>query len=246
MMTRMHWLFIALGLGVILAAGAVWIVPSLQKNTEDMAYLEQLQENPPDNYILTLESLIRTHPDPYIRERGIFTLTSIALEKNETEKITEFLKDIAINGPEGNVMTAAYANMFFIRQQYPLEKVGSLNLTVVGNIRKNATIKVIATISSTRDIQKAVIGIDHVNPNITVLSSPDPSMSLKVHEPQNLEYELKLEKIGTYVLPFSVILSFDQVDYEKVEKRVFLVVHETSGESISEEEFPSRPDLFIK
>jgi len=56
----------------------------------DIKNLETMQVEIPDNYISELKSIIQNNPDSYIRDRGLFTLTDIAIRKNEPEKIIGF------------------------------------------------------------------------------------------------------------------------------------------------------------
>ena len=241
-----HWLLLILVIAVLLVVAVFWIYPPTQKQGKGMDEIERIQRNPHQDYITTLEATIRNNPDPSVREQAVFALASVALTNNETDRITGFLKDLAMNNPDENVMNAAYATLFSIREQYPLEKVGRLNLTVTGDIRKGGTIKVVATVLSTTDISKAVVGLDWLDPQITLLSPPVVHESLKAHEPKKVEFTFRLDDTGEYMIPFSAILSFDQVDYELVEKQLMLILGDTSGEYINEEEFPARSELFTQ
>ncbi len=196
----------------------------------DTGFLEEMQLDPPGDYIEQLKDIIVSGTDPYIRERGIFTLTDIALRENDTDEIVDFLKDIAVNESNDNVRTAAYANVDLIRQTHPLPRQGSLELTISGEIKKGSTITLIATISSSIEVSDAIIGIQRLHHDIEPVSSPATNVHLNAGETQRLEFELKLNETGEYTIPVTLMLSFDQVDYEEIHREVVLTVNETSGE----------------
>jgi len=201
----------------------------------DVEYLEQMQLNPPEDYIQELMSIVENNKDPYTRERAIFALTDIAIRKYETEKIIDFLKDVAVAEEEDNVRTAAYANIDLTREIYPLEKKTSLELAISGHVKKNSNIKLIATISSKVDAQ-AVIGIDYLHTNIELLSLPYHKVDLKADETQKVEFDLRLKETGEYFIPVTLILSFDRIDHETIEDEVHIIVGEFGGKILSYED----------
>jgi len=200
--------------------------PKKEVTTE---YLEFIQINPPENYIRELESIIRSDRDLSIRERGVFTLTNIAIQKNETEKITPFLKDIAINEKQDDIRTAAYSNIDLIRTVYPPEKKGTMDVSILGDIKKGGNITLTATVTSKTDITKAIIGLDLYNPDIELLSSPIIKTNLKPNESKIIAFNLRLKEKGSYFVSITTMMSFDQVDSEIIHKRVYITVNEKSG-----------------
>jgi hypothetical protein len=202
------------------------LYPKKEVTTE---YLEFIQINPPENYIRELESIIQSDRDLSIRERGVFTLTNIAIQKNETEKVIPFLKDIAMNEKQDEIRTAAYANIDLIRTVYPPEKKGTMNVSILGDIKKGGNITLTATVTSKTDITKAIIGLDLYNPNIELLTSPIIKTNLKPNESKNITFNLRLKENGSYFISITTLMSFDQVDSETIYKRVYLTVNEKSG-----------------
>ncbi len=200
----------------------------------DTKYLEGMQLEPSEDYIQELTSVVEKNEDPYVRERAIFTLTDIAIRKYETEKIVDFLKEIAMNETEDNVRTAAYANIDLIREIYPLEKKGSLDLSILGDIKKNSNITVIAKVSSKVDVE-AIVGIDYLHTNIELLSPPCRKVDLKANESKQVQFDLYLKETGEYFIPFTLMLSFDRIDYETIEDEIHINVKEFSGEIIPHE-----------
>jgi len=202
------------------------LYPKKEVTTE---YLEFIQINPPENYIRELESIIQSDRDLSIRERGVFTLTNIAIQKNETEKVIPFLKDIAMNEKQDEIRTAAYANIDLIRTVYPPEKKGTMNVSILGDIKKGGNITLTATVTSKTDITKAIIGLDLYNPNIELLTSPIIKTNLKPNESKIIAFNLRLKEKGSYFISITTLMSFDQVDSETIYKRVYLTVNEKSG-----------------
>jgi hypothetical protein len=198
--------------------------------------LEEMQKVPPKDYIKKLEAVVEKNKDPYTRERAIFTLTNITIKKEETDKVIDFLKKIAMNEKEDNVRSAAYANIDLIRDYYPLEKQGSFDLSLSGDIKKNGKIKIVAKVSSKIDVKEARVGISSLHKNIRLLEPFRPvyKFSLNANEPKEFEFNFNLKEVGEYKIPFSFILSFDRIDYEEIVKEIFLKVGESSGEIISD------------
>jgi hypothetical protein len=201
----------------------------LQKEENNLDSFQSMQENPPSDYIQQLESIIRSNNESYVREQGIFTLTDIAIRNNETEKIIPFLKEIAMNEKQEKVRTAAYANINFIRSENPPEKKGTMELSILGDIKKGGNITLVAIVSSTIDTPKAIITIDKLNSNIQLTSSPIVKFNLKAHESKKIAFNLILKENGSYFIPVTFMMSFNRIDYETVHKRVYLTVNEKSG-----------------
>lgn len=197
----------------------------------EMSNLEAMQLEPPKDYIEKLKDVIESDQDPYVRERGIFTLTEIAMRKNDTGEIVEFLKDIAEGEGEENVRTAAYATIDLIRDKHPLEKKGSLELSISGKIKKGADITLIARVSSTiTPTEDAIVGITSLDNNIEMLSENGiQRFQLKANEPKEARFDLRLKETGEYYIPVTFMMSFDRIDYEEIHKEVHIQVNEADG-----------------
>ena len=215
---------------IIVVVAMVLVSSDKDKESETVEYLEEMQLNPTDNYIEELENIILNDSDPYVRERGIFTLTDIALREGDTDQIVDFLKEIAYDDEDENVRTAAYANVDLIRKVHPLPQRGSLQLSIAGEIEKGSTISLIANIASSINVNDAIVGIEKLHKDIECLSSPITNVKLQANESKTFECELKLNETGTYVLPVTLMLSFDRVDSETIQQEIHLTVTETDGE----------------
>jgi len=192
--------------------------------------LEEMQLNPPDDYINQLQNIILDDSDPYVRERGIFTLTDIALRDGDTKQVIDFLKEIANNEADDDVRSAAYANVDLIRKNIPLPATGNLELSISGQISKGSTISIIAVVTCDTEVSDAVVGIEKLHHDIEPLSFPVINIDIQPNEPVTVEYELKLNETGDYSIPVSLLLSFDRIDSEKIQHEILLTVNETYGE----------------
>ncbi len=199
----------------------------VKKEIIDLSTLESIELNPPTDYISRLETIIDTHTDPYVRERGIFTLTQIALMKKESGKIVDYLKKKANKEVDDNVRTAAYANLDLIREYNPLPKTGSMKLTVDGEIKKGKEIDLIATLSATRDYTDVVVGLQPVSGKFTVLSKAVYQVDLKADKEKRINFKLKIDEYGKHIFHVNTLMSYDRADHEKIYNEGIFVVNET-------------------
>jgi hypothetical protein len=193
--------------------------------------LVSMQKAPPADYINELTEIIRENEDPLVREAAIYTLTDIAIRKSETEQIMGLLKDLTVNEPDPIVMSAAYASIDTIRDEYPLPSLGSMNLSVSGDIGKGSVIHITATVESTKDVPKAITGIDYLPDEIELLSTPVFSTELIKGQPRDFTFDLRLKNSGTYEIPMVLFMSTDRTDYQEIAKTIEVKVGETGGSS---------------
>jgi len=201
----------------------------IQDKEMSLSDIEAIQLNPGDDYIQRLEETVNTSGDAYIRERALLALTDITIRKNETDEIVDFLKNIAINEEEDNVMSAAYASLDLIREIYPPDWYGTLELHLVGDIKKHGNVTLIATIGCTVDAE-ALVGIDKLHINMEPITDPVKKVQLVANTPQQIEFELHVKDVGEYFVPVTLILGIDIVDYETISKTIYIDVHEDFGE----------------
>ena len=227
----MKKIFIPIAILIVIASVATVIVITNRHAEVDVDYLSAMELNPPDNYVEELTSIVENNDDPYIRERAIFTLTKIAIRGNETDEIIDFLKNLAINDKDEDIQSAAYSNIYLIREIYPSEKQGSVELSIIGEIRKGGNITLCAKVSSKFDVNiPAIVGIGHLDNNIELNSPGVEKIWLKANEPQEVRFNLHLKETGQYIIPVGFELRFDLVDYESIHQRVLIKIDETSGE----------------
>jgi hypothetical protein len=218
-------------LGVVVVVLAVSLPIALGSENVDVEYLESMRLDPPENYVEKLTSIVESHEDPYVRERAVFTLVDIAIDGNETEEIVDFLKDVAMNEPDDNVRTAAYANVDLIRDLFPPDRKGSLELSLSGEISQGAEVQLIAEVLSSLDLEEeAILGIVSLPDGIELLSTGVLKVQLEANVPQEVGFDLRLNEPGDYVITVALKLSFDRIDYEEIRKNVYLAVHQLDGE----------------
>ena len=219
----------------------------------DPAYISDihLRLDPAD--IPELKQIIESHPDSYTRERAVFVLTDIAIRKDVTDDAIDFLKGIAYNEENDVVRSAAYSNLDLIREFYPLETRGDLALRVEGEIREGNTITVVATASSTVDVDEAAVGVKRLAEfgaeettgiQLDTSSHRNPTrLSLRAGESEDVPFTVQLGKEGKYLILWVLKLSFDRVDYQVIEKGIYLTVGKTGGsfEAAPEETEESPP-----
>jgi hypothetical protein len=216
---------------IVIVVLAVVLPLALGSEKVDVKYLESMRLDPPENYIEKLMSIAQNNDDPYVRERAVFTLVDIAVERNETEEIIDFLKVLAMDETEDNVRTAAYANIDLIRDLFPPEKQGFLELHLSGDISKGSEVALIAEVSSAIDLEEeAILGIISLPDGIELLSTGVLKLELEANVPKEVGFNLRLNQTGEYIVTVALKLSFDRIDYEEVHKDVHLIVNESDGE----------------
>jgi hypothetical protein len=245
-MKKTHILLLALcAIGAIALAFSVFTMYHPSEDPGETALpkeFEEMELNPPPDYIDVLEDRIRRDPDPYVRERGIATLTSIAIRRNETDQIIPFLKELAYNEDDDEVRTAAYANIGLIRLYHPLPSRGTLTISIDGHIAKGKNITVVATVTPTVDVPDATIGISRFDTGLYPATEPVIRTSLQARVPKEFRFGITLNEAGSYEVPVAALLSWDRVDSEYLEKAIILTVTESNGTStIAEDESAELP-----
>jgi len=214
---------------VIIIVGFFFIQPFLSEKQITTDSLESMQLNPPQDYIQKLTGIIQTNQNSYIRERGIFTLTEIALQKNETEKITSFLKEIATNEKDTNIQSAAFSAIYLIKTVHPEEPHATLDVTIDGPIQKGTIITLIANVSIHKPAVKAIVGITELSNSMELQTNPVIKLNLSNQTSQIIPFKIKLLATGSYYLPVTLKVSYDRVDEDTINKHLIVNVSETRG-----------------
>lgn len=198
------------------------------KMTVDDVY--DIQINPGDNYIQELQEVIQDKgQDAYTRETAVLVLADISMNKSETHKVVDFLKDIAANETEEDVRTAAYAALDLIGDAYPPEPKGTLDLKIAGDIRKGADVTLVVTVTSAVDIE-SLVAVSRLHEDIQAVTQPIVRVNLKANVPQDVEFGLHLGGLGEFFIRVTSTLSFDLTESEVLGKRIYILVGEQSGE----------------
>lgn len=224
---------IALSLAIALVTNSCIFQPKKPPQDITLADLANMQQKPDKNDISTLIEVIKSHSDDEVREEAVFVLTDTALETGtEVDKVIDFLKGVATGDENEAVATAAFANIDLARKTYPLESKGSLRLSVLGNIARGNTVTLMAEVGSSSNVEDAIVGIIALHPNIQLLSQKSSiRLPLKAGQFNYVSFPLQLKETGEYLIRVGLKLNFDQVDYEFIDKSIYLKVGETSGEA---------------
>lgn len=221
-----------------LICGIGWCGPALPAAgaaSDELRYLESLQQELPDNYVEAIQRVLDTSLDPYVRERGILALTDIAQNKNEPGIIIGYLTELAMEEDDENVRTAAYASIHLIQNLHSRARKGSLELSISGALTKGNTVTLIARISSVVLTQEeAVVGITSLHENIELVSEKAVQKVYlqRAGMPYELMFELRLKEAGSYFIPVSFLLSIDRVDFEQIQKRLYVKVSDGIDECL--------------
>lgn len=212
--------------GIVLIGGQFF-----GKGKVTISSIETMQMDPPTDYDLQLTEIIQNHPDPYIRERALFTLTDIAIRKNESGKVVSKLREIALNEQNADLQSAAYANLALIETVVPTIPQSSMDVSVQGTIGPGQTIKVIANITSQRLPTRAIVGISHMPQGLDLQSSPIKNVKVVPGNFVSVPFTIMIRTSGRYKIPISLLVSYNRVESEKVNKNLYLTVNTTGGNS---------------
>jgi len=218
----------ALAAGVFSGLFGTLIRPQPEDATVD--YLISIQKKPPNDYISELILIIQKNKNQKVRDAAVNTLTGIAIRKGEPDKIIGFLKDLTVNEKDPVLMSAAYAGVDRIRSEYPLPPMGSLDLSVNGNVKKGGTVSITATFSSTTDIDKAVLGLDFPGDLIETITPHVFYTNLTANKPMTHTFQIRILKTGQFKVPVELMVSTDRTDYEQIERVILFEVRENDGE----------------
>lgn len=196
--------------------------------------LEAMQVQPPEDYNRQLMDIIRKNPDPYIRERAVFTLTDIAIKKNASEKIVPELREIALNGQDANLQSAAYANLALIDTVLPKIPQATLNISVQGTIRPGQTITVVAVITSQRQPAKALVGTSLIPKGLDLTSPPITAVKLVPGSPASVPFTFTIRDPGDYKIPVHLLVSYNRVESEQITRYLYLKADSAGGSSFIE------------
>lgn len=223
----------ALLLGII-AAGAFFALSGSgnRPKPEDatVSSLLEIQKKPSADYIDYLEQVIEKNQNQTVRDVAVNTLTSITLRKGDTGKIMGFLKELTVNEKDPVIMSAAYTGIDRIRAENPLQPMGSLDVSVNGNIQKGGEVSVTATIASTTNIDRAVLSLDYPDNAVEPLDPPVYYTNLGAGTPVIHTFRIRLTSTGEVRVPVNLMVSTDRTDYEQIQRTIRFDVQENGGQ----------------
>ena len=217
----------ALAAGVVFGLFGTLFRPPPEDATVD--YLIAVQKKPSPDYISELTLIIRKNKNQTVRDVAVNTLTSIVIRKGETDKVIGLLKDLTVNEKDPVIKSAAYAGIDRIRNRYPLPRMGSLDLSVNGMVKKGGEVVIIATFSSTTDIESAVLSLGFSNDSVETIAHPVFYTNMRANTPVTHTFPIRILKTGQFRVPVELMVSTDRTDYEQIERIVFFDVRESEG-----------------
>lgn len=200
-----------------------------------LSELEGIHLNLDVNDIPKLKEIIKSDTDSYVRERAIFVLTDISIQKNVTTEAIDFLKDIAHSEKNDEVRTAAYSNLDLIRETVPPPIEGELDFRIEGDIKKGGDITIFLRAIAYQDSEATVFikrlssyG-DNERVGLSLVGRNKVNFPLKSGESNEFPFTLAIDENGEYLVIGALKLSLDRVDYRVIEKQIYLKVDETEG-----------------
>lgn len=192
--------------------------------------------NPDD--IPELEAIIESSANSTIRERAVMALGDVSIRANLTDDVVPFLKKVALEEEDSVVRSAAYANLDLIRELYPEEKVGSLDLRIEGKIGAGQNITLVATVSSSVKTDRAMVGIKKIiggdgkrTIDITLAGAQRMPIQfpLSSGSPKEIPIYLHINKEGKYSIFYVLQVDKDRVDSQDIEKEVYIYFENGTG-----------------
>jgi hypothetical protein len=222
-------LVLVLGIGImLLVSGYLWVSQSHAQNPSDMDRMI------PPGILPTasredLKDIILNNPNASMREKGVIALTGLSVDQSGADDSVAFLKNVTVTDKDENVRRTALASMGLIRAEFPLPLQGDMKVTVVGDIKKNANITIATDITSKTDQDRVRVGILYLYPSMTLFTPQEITTTLSANQPAHAEFIMSFQEEGEYIIRMYYIIDRDAFEYEKVEKRVGLTVHNEDG-----------------
>ena len=179
-----------------------------------------------------LASIIEGAGDNYTREQAVFAYADIARQNGKGKEAMDFFKKVAYEEQNDEVRTAAYANYYLLIQDEP--PMLTLNATVEGEIRPGRTITVTAVIRSGKDYPEASVYLQAENPETglntsAVVGQDRISTQITAGTPQNVPFTVSLLREGDAILRLRVKAVLDCLEYEEVDRTVYLSISNQGG-----------------
>jgi len=249
-------LIIAAAVVVILVAAAFLVLQQptggQQAGNATLAHVDELHMGMNASSLDELEAVIRGSGDNYTRERAVSDYADIALQTGNGERALAFLKAVAYDEANDDVRTSAYSNYYLLQDELGKKPETSLDVKVLGDIKPGNNITVVLTILSTRgsntssvvlwpselqDRNYSLGGGNFVDVNTGkgafAQAEVTPSTRLRTYIPANISMEMPytvyLKGAGQTILKAMVEVRYDRLDYDWVEKDIFLDVGPSGG-----------------
>lgn len=214
-------------------------IPNNLTPEERIGQIENLQRSNVEGSVSVFKDIVENDTNISVRKGALSALGQVTRQDNLTE-VRTFLKQIILQEENRVLKSDALASLHLLKNRFPEEKKGEMEIDLKGDIKKGSTVTLIVKISSTVDVERASVGLIKLHKNLILVSGPRQWKSnLLENEQKSLEYQISLEETGRYFIPFYLKLDFgNRVDYEITKKRIVFEVYENRGGIIK----PAHPD----
>ena len=236
-MKKLHYIIVGIVVAAVSVSMGTWhllTMNSPERATSD--YLNELHLKLSQDDIPFLKEVVQKNPNQYVRERAIYIMTDIATRRDVSDEVRGLLNDLAYNEQNDSVRSAAYTNLYIIREHNPLEIDATFDLKIEGNIITGNTVDLISNVSLSGTTNEAILGIKRIvgrekeYTSGVLLSGDNPSrFMLKEGEIKESRFSLHLIDDGEYLIICSLKLGVDRVDYQIIEKTILIRVEKTGG-----------------
>jgi len=168
---------------------------------------------------------------PKEKEKAILNMAQFAVMLNDTDRVVEYLKDVAMRSENEIVIAASYAAIDLIRDYYPIEPIGELIVNADGELKPDSLIKIVATIKVHRDCSGSV-GITRIHRNLELTSDLRHKFKASSGDRKDFVFEFVPKAEGEYPITVSLFLSIDRFDYQEIRQKIVLKVSTEGGEVI--------------
>jgi len=229
--------------------------PSGQATTEDIT---QMRMDANSSSLAMLEGIIAGPGDNYTRERAVIAYADIALRTGNGEDALNFLKGVAYNEQNDEVRTSAYTNYYWLKEGMGKGAQSEMGVEVSGDLMAGNNITILVTALTSReatDPAKISCGAQSLeNQSFSSGSQPGESVTLggstsgrgafahaQVLSPDMLRRDLSvgvsvsvpftvnLKESGQTLVKCRVEVRHDRLDYDELEKWVYLDIGAESG-----------------
>jgi len=201
-----------------------------------------------------LEKIIHSNADNYTRERALTSYADVALRTGNGEQALVLLRELAYNETNDDVRTSAYTNYYWLKEEMGKGPDTTMDVQVRGDIKPGNNITVVVTLANTRgsnlttlilwpspldDVSISNDGSNIVDVNTGkgayaqahVTPSTRLSLELQPNVSQEIEYTVYLKGPGQTVLKAAAEVRYaeDRLDYDQLEKDIFLDVGSSEG-----------------
>ena len=231
-------------------------VPSGQAFTTENITSMRMGMDP--NSLPILEGIISGTGDNYTRERAVIAYADISLRTGNGEHALSFLKGVAYDEENDEVRTSAYTNYYWLKDGMGKEPESGMDLEVSGDLLTGINITILVTAFTNRsatDPAKISCGAQDLEEhNLTTGGAPgvgvivndstsgkgafakaqvlSPDMvrrDLSIGVPVDVPFTVYLKESGQTVVKCRVQVRHDRLDYDELEKWVYLDIGPGNG-----------------